>query len=679
MSPRDCQFVDYARGDVRYRNNVVPIRDALADARNGGSKNSYITVFRFPAEYREHVERFGSVGGYAGPAYADYLPFDIDREGALHQALLSARALAIALHGVYGLREDQVRYFFSGAKGFHLLVPTKLMGTVEPSPHLPAAFRAMARSVAETAGETIDAKIYDTNRLFRLPDTQHPSGLWKVELTWAEFSTWTVEQVRELARQGPRRLAWEPHDLEPVDALVEFYAKHIEEAEAAARRPRSGRLASGGEGTAAQLAAALEPAYEDGRKHNLVLAFAGYAAKRHLPRETAHGVVDELLEPHDDPSNLHTAVDATYDRVRAGHDVAGYRALAEIGVEPDDLARIGELLGDRTVARSDSPADVPPAAAVPEPEPAPAVPAAEANPRISLEHVFDSDRAGQAYLQYVRELAHRRVHLGIPTLDEMMRGLMPGTVTMLLAKARVGKSMFAQHVRRHVAHTVRDGATVFFSLEMPVELVWERDAQHAFALHGRDVESQMRHASDEDAERYIAQVSREIPRAYTVPVAGLSLADMRAYCRLIEETFGHRIACVLIDYLSLVSAPGRDPYQVTSAIARGLKPFAKELRAPVVMLAQVRRRGAEGDKIDGSTPPSLEDGRDSGAIEEGADYVIGAWRPKIEDQNNDNEIGFKLLKNRMGAAGREVFCRMDWRRLSITELMPDEYGPSYTP
>src|SRR5690606_28859494 len=110
-------------------------------------------------EYVQHCRQFGSVSGYAGPAYADYLPIDIDRANDLEAAHRAALQLAATIHAVFDLREDQVRYFFSGAKGYHLLIPTALMGTVQPSRHLPAAFRTMALGIADLAAEKIDAKI----------------------------------------------------------------------------------------------------------------------------------------------------------------------------------------------------------------------------------------------------------------------------------------------------------------------------------------------------------------------------------------------------------------------------------------------------------------------------------------------------------------------------------------
>lgn len=631
-------WVDFAKGDVAARNNVVLIQDALATRDNGGAVNSYITVYRFPKAYLEHRQRNNSVAGYVGPAFADYLPIDIDRENDLPVAHRAALKVAVTVQEGFDVQVDQLRYFFSGCKGYHILIPTVLMGAVEPSQYLPRAFRTMAMGIADLAGETIDAKIYDVNRLFRLPDTQHLSGLWKVELTWAEFSTLGPDDHRRLAAQ-PRRLRWEPHDKEPIEALEEYFAKHILDAESGAER----RVRKSGDGHAVALI--LQVAYVFPNRHKLALAFAGYAAKRSMPRETALGIIEDLAAGDDELDDRLRAVEDTYDKVRRGEVVLGIQDLIEL-LSDADLQDLKKAMGDVRQEPKEG--------------------------RVTLEYVFDADKAGTAYLQYARELFRRRVTIGIPTLDRRMRGLMPGTVTTLIAKARVGKSAFAQNVRRNIARTIQEGATLFFSLEMPIELVWERDAQFALDMAGIDVERNMREAGDHDAETMIARVSRTIPRSYTVTASGLTLEDMAQYCELVTKTFSHRVVVILIDYLSLVRAPGRDLYQSTSHVARGLKTLAKDMSAPVIMLSQVRRRSADGDKVDGRTPPTLEDARDSGAVEEGSDTVIGAWRPKLDAEMGDDEIGFRLLKNRLGrGGGQDVFCRVNWKTLQLTELMDE--------
>lgn len=348
----DFGLVDFARGGADRRNNVLPIREAVQRGRDG--TDCYITVHRFPAAYRDHyattrnAKGQNTVKGYAGASWADYLPFDLDRAADVAAALADARAVGYLLHSTYDVDPAQLRYFFSGSKGFHLLAPLFLFGEVEPSPLLAATLKRIALDLGGQAGVKIDRTVYDVNRLFRLPNTRHgKTRLHKIELSWQELATLTVEEVRRLAA-GPRDFGWQAPHAEPADGLVELFAKHADGAESEGERP-GGLLRASGDGIASDLAEALRPAFDAcGERHNLVLAFAGYAVKRHLPRETALGVADLLLigAPNvQDPGNLAAAINDTYDGVRRGAEVKGYTALAEL-MHADDLARLADLLGD---------------------------------------------------------------------------------------------------------------------------------------------------------------------------------------------------------------------------------------------------------------------------------------------------------------------------------------------
>ena len=89
--------------------------------------------------------------------------------------------------------------------------------------------------------------------------------------------------------------------------------------------------------------------------------------------------------------------------------------------------------------------------------------------------------------------------------------------------------------------------------------------------------------------------------------------------------------------------------QVVSDISRMLKIMAKELDVPVICISQLSRAN-EGRQ---NKRPMLSDLRESGAIEQDADIVIGLYRdgyynPEAENPNLAEAI---LLKNRHGQVG----------------------------
>jgi replicative DNA helicase len=80
--------------------------------------------------------------------------------------------------------------------------------------------------------------------------------------------------------------------------------------------------------------------------------------------------------------------------------------------------------------------------------------------------------------------------------------------------------------------------------------------------------------------------------------------------------------------------------QEVSAISRGLKAIAKELKVPVVALSQLNRatetRGSDSE-------PKLSDLRESGSIEQDADIVMFLYRPEVYDRDNPELEGIAKL------------------------------------
>ncbi|NIO06794.1 MAG: hypothetical protein GTO40_01950, partial [Deltaproteobacteria bacterium] len=99
---------------------------------------------------------------------------------------------------------DGIQVYFSGAKGFHLMVDSRLFGRISPSKSLPILFDSLRRHIAqELPGElrgTVDLSIKDRLRLLRLPNTIHEkSGLYKVLVPPEELDTLRSEELKEMA------------------------------------------------------------------------------------------------------------------------------------------------------------------------------------------------------------------------------------------------------------------------------------------------------------------------------------------------------------------------------------------------------------------------------------------------------------------------------------------------
>jgi hypothetical protein len=235
-------WVDFATwGLPAFRNNVVHVGDLCWLAKRYAYTECFSTYFLFDSGLQEHVKGNGhSVSGYQGPCHAHYLPLDIDSPD-LGQALETARGISRYFLDKVGVPEEAVVPYYSGMKGFHLSVATRVFGDVKPSVELPKTFREIRKAIVQESGvspDAVDFAISDRMRLLRLPNTRHSkSGLYKVPLKVEELLSAEPEEIRRIAEK-PRE-TWltdesgmlPRHQVEPVPDAVEMFYQCAEQAE----------------------------------------------------------------------------------------------------------------------------------------------------------------------------------------------------------------------------------------------------------------------------------------------------------------------------------------------------------------------------------------------------------------------------------------------------------------
>jgi len=154
---------------------------------------------------KNQVNGRASISGYDGPIWATYFFADLDSKD-LDKSLLTARETTSFLTEGWGLPYESVLVSFSGNSGYHVMVDTRVFGSVAPSSDLNVVFAVMRSELPKVAKvtypETFDQGIGDARRIIRLPDTINiKSGLRKIQLTIPELFELNTEDIKEKAKK----------------------------------------------------------------------------------------------------------------------------------------------------------------------------------------------------------------------------------------------------------------------------------------------------------------------------------------------------------------------------------------------------------------------------------------------------------------------------------------------
>src|SRR6516164_3404792 len=236
-------------------------------------------------------------------------------------------------------------------------------------------------------------------------------------------------------------------------------------------------------------------------------------------------------------------------------------------------------------------------------------------------------------------------------LDKMTSGFQPSDLVIIAARPSMGKTALAMNIAENAA--ILDGKVVgVFSLEMSKEALLMR----MLASHARVDSHRLRTGfiPKEDRQKLtFATESLMQARLFIDDTPAISVTEMRSKARRLKQQEG-RLDVLIVDYLQLMSAVPlggkrfENRTQEVSAISRGLKAVAKELKVPVVALSQLSRAP---ESRGGDHRPQLSDLRESGSIEQDADVVAFIFREEVykkDDPDLEGRAEIIVAKQRNG-------------------------------
>lgn len=263
--------------------------------------------------------------------------------------------------------------------------------------------------------------------------------------------------------------------------------------------------------------------------------------------------------------------------------------------------------------------------------------------------------------EYVNFLSDKstgnRVDTGFPLIDSMLKGMFSGQLIGLAARPGCGKSAFSANIALNVA---KKGKTVvIFSQEMEAYEIGERMIANQSLIPMDNLIEKLKDIPEDKQDLAFSKVITKANDLSKLPIhiadiTKLTTSNIRTECQQFKN-----LDLVIIDYLQLMVPIRKEQNRnlEIAQITRELKILASELQCPIFLLSQLNRAKDETDK------PSLNDYRDSGAVEQDLVKSMMMWKTDIED----SKIGLTINKNRRGSTG-DVELKFNGNYMMYTEL-----------
>jgi replicative DNA helicase len=235
---------------------------------------------------------------------------------------------------------------------------------------------------------------------------------------------------------------------------------------------------------------------------------------------------------------------------------------------------------------------------------------------------------------------------GLKKLDETIGGFQSPDLYVIGARPAMGKTAVIINMM------LNNNAPVgFFSTEQPHEQIGLRAISATSQVSARNIRTAKFTDSDMNNMAY-AVTKLSSKKVHIFDKGNLKITELMREARRMK--FTHNIEAVYVDYIQRIKADSENRRLEVAEVVTSLKSLARELKIPVIALAQVNRKVEER----ADRRPHMGDLLESGVIEQEADVVMLLYRDEVYNENSPDKGIIEILidKNRHGVTGKIKFA-----------------------
>ena len=287
--------------------------------------------------------------------------------------------------------------------------------------------------------------------------------------------------------------------------------------------------------------------------------------------------------------------------------------------------------------------------------------------------VRERDSVGQEKTENISDVIHRSIErhekkqekilytVGIPSLDALWGGCLPGEITTWAASPGVGKSLLMVNIMRHCAEKG------WPCLMVGTEMSNSEQSDRIMSIFGGPGAYYLRRGLEtEQWKDYLSAADKIIKtNIHLMDNPEPTLADIEN--AIIES----KPKIVFVDYLTHCSLPvlsKSDPMRLRiKEFMIRLHSIARRNKVVVHLASQLNRMTYSGQT---ETVPMMGNLAESSSVEQESSRVVLLWEPPIEDKEEKPDIRFLQAincKSRESKRKKKVGLRLDENSLIITE------------
>lgn len=621
----------------------------------------YKSLYYYPDDALDYANSHkGSIKGYKGKVYTTEITFDIDSKDLEVSRDNTIRLIQyLEQQGLYN--DNAAKIAFSGSKGFHVHINTE--HTFYPS-QLKELCIYLSKQIKfrYEAGFKIDPTIYNTNRIFRLPNTPHDkSGLFKVEMLSTDLIEFSMEQIKNAA-QVPQ--ATYPYESAISKDAVEQVLAHLPKRVAIVQdfapttslnldKPCIAALQAGdmkdGESNAGLVRLANHYRKAGMSKGECRVKLQEAALNRYVMHPGTNEITLEKLD-HEILYPLYSGDGYTFTcndfmlqdkcggvcqlkckpRPTEGRGV--FRSSpelidAKLVIDPTLEAPVAPL---KRGSFRDATIDIPP------------------EEKAKLMGFKSLEDTATGFDEFAKDSKRFRVETGIKALDAKIR-ILPNGLTIINARAGVGKTTLVLNMASNVSS--KGQRALVYQIDMAEDEQYTKLSSKELRISPDEV-LDLFYTDDpkfDDLKREARiKVSESMKGIMFNYESDLTVDKIEAdIIQLIKD--GQKPSVIFIDFLQKLRG-GSDYHRSTENLLK-LKSIISKYKVCIVGLSQIPRNGGDEE-----TPVYTAAAAQGGAIyEQNASICINLWRPlKFAGGDIDMAMAYMVSKNRMGECGEGV-------------------------